>query len=70
METYYTIYKITNIINGMIYIGKHQTKDVNDGYMGSGKHLAFCCENPAQSQGCGLRGQQPNNLLVHTKVLF
>ena len=54
----------------MIYIGKHQTKDVNDGYMGSGKHLAFCCENPAQSQGCGLRGQQPNNLLVHTKVLF
>ena len=36
---FYTIYKITNLIDGKIYIGKHQTKDVNDGYMGSGKQL-------------------------------
>lgn len=36
---FYTIYKITNLVNGKIYIGKHQTKDMNDGYMGSGKHL-------------------------------
>ena len=36
---FYTIYKITNKINGKIYIGKHQTKDLNDGYMGSGKYL-------------------------------
>ena len=36
---HYIIYKITNTINNKIYIGKHQTKDINDGYMGSGKYL-------------------------------
>ena len=36
---FYTIYKITNKLNGKIYVGKHQTKDLNDGYMGSGKLL-------------------------------
>lgn len=35
----YTIYKITNKVNGKIYIGKHQTSDINDAYMGSGKML-------------------------------
>lgn len=35
----YTIYKITNKVNGKIYVGKHQTKDPNDNYMGSGKLL-------------------------------
>jgi len=36
---YYTVYKITNLINNKIYIGVHKTKDINDDYMGSGKIL-------------------------------
>lgn len=34
---YFLIYKITNLTNNKVYIGKHITYDKNDNYFGSGK---------------------------------
>lgn len=36
---YHLVYKVTNAVNGKIYIGKHSTKNPYDKYMGSGKRL-------------------------------
>ena len=41
---FYTVYKITNKLNNKYYIGMHQTKNINDGYMGSGKKLKLAIE--------------------------
>lgn len=36
---FYTVYRVINLHNGKEYIGKHQTDNLEDGYMGSGKWL-------------------------------
>lgn len=36
---FYIIYQTTNKINGKIYIGKHETADLDDAYLGSGRYL-------------------------------
>lgn len=44
MKKYHYFYKITNIINGHFYYGVHNTDNLNDGYMGSGKRLLVAYE--------------------------
>lgn len=41
---HYLIYEIKNKLNGMIYVGKHVTDDINDSYMGSGIRILYAIE--------------------------
>ena len=41
---FYYIYQISNNLNGKIYVGVHQTTNLNDGYMGSGKVIRRALE--------------------------
>jgi hypothetical protein len=36
---YHFIYRTTNLTNGKYYIGRHSTKNINDGYIGSGRYF-------------------------------
>ena len=38
---YHYFYKITNLINNHFYYGVHNTNNIEDGYMGSGKRLQY-----------------------------
>lgn len=36
---YHIVYLVTNKTNGKLYVGKHSTKNIDDGYLGSGKGI-------------------------------
>ena len=41
---HYYLYKVTNLVNNRFYVGVHKTKEMDDGYMGSGKVIQQAIE--------------------------
>lgn len=44
MKKYFIVYKTTNLLNKKFYIGVHNTNDINDNYLGSGKILKLAIQ--------------------------
>ena len=40
-DMYHYVYCIENLINGKVYVGKHSTENLDDGYMGGGKRIRY-----------------------------
>lgn len=72
-KKFYLIYQITNTINGKFYIGKHETNQLDDEYMGSGKYLnrakeKYGLENFVMTILCYLHNKEEMNLLERMVV--
>lgn len=57
---FHYVYQITNLIDGKIYIGKHSTEDLEDGYMGANPaggprqlRLALTCGSRGRARTSG-----------------
>lgn len=67
-KKHYLIYQIANLINGKIYIGKHETTNIEDEYFGSGKYLKrainkYGLENFVKTILFELQNEEEMNLL-------
>jgi len=40
-KKYHYLYKTTNLLNGKYYYGIHSTNNIEDNYLGSGKHIKY-----------------------------
>ena len=45
----FTVYRITNAVNGKTYVGVHKTKNPNDGYFGSGRAIRAAIKKHGKS---------------------